>query len=98
MENNDCCRIQFSRINCGPCSNTEPLSNMSRVSSAAWATYQRNVIHVVNDQPLMFWRIFRYPAQMCLYDVVSVEERHLTVWFNPHLPRLQIIGYRVNEV
>lgn len=33
----------------------------------------------------MFRRILRYPAQMCLYDVVSVEERHLTVGFNPDL-------------
>jgi len=70
MENDDCCRIQFSGIHGRPGSNTKP---------------QRNVIHIENDHTLMFWRIFGYPAQMRLYNVVSVEERHLTVWLNPHL-------------
>jgi hypothetical protein len=48
-------------------------------------THQRRVGHTKNDYTLMLRCILRYTAQMSFDDMVSVQKRHLAVWFYPHL-------------
>lgn len=33
----------------------------------------------------MLWCVLGDAAQMRLEDVIAVQERHLAIWFNPHL-------------
>lgn len=37
----------------------------------------------------MFWRVFRYTTEMSLDDVVSVQERQLSVGLDPDLQRAE---------
>jgi hypothetical protein len=56
-------------------------------------TYQRNVPHGVNDDSLMFGRVFGYPSEVGFDDVVSVQKRHFSIWFYPDLPTLGFTEY-----
>lgn len=47
--------------------------------------YQWNVIHAVHNNALMLRCVLRNSAQMCLEDVVTVQEWHFTVRLDPHL-------------
>ena len=42
-------------------------------------------MHTEDDHPLMFWCVLCYPAKVCFRDMISVQEGHLSIWFNPHL-------------
>lgn len=51
-------------------------------------TYQRNIVHTIHYNALVFWGIFCYSPKMCFEDVVSVEKWHFTIWFYPNLSML----------
>ena len=40
------------------------------------STDQWCVVHTIHNNTLMFRCIFRYPSQVCFWDMVSVQERH----------------------
>lgn len=50
------------------------LPGLFRGINGVQTTYQWNIIHVVHHHTLMFWRIFRYPAQVRLDDVITIQE------------------------
>lgn len=53
-------------------------------------TYQRSVIHAVDDNALVLWRVLSDPSQMGFQYMVSVEEWHLSVRFYPNLQRRSV--------
>ena len=48
-------------------------------------TYQRRVVHAVDDNTLVLWCVLGDTPKMGLQYVVSVEEWHLSVRFYPNL-------------
>lgn len=44
---------------------------------------QRYVVHRVHHDALMLWRIFRYPTQTRLGNVIAIQKRLFTRWFQP---------------
>lgn len=70
IENDDCCRVQFPRVDSAPCGHTEP---------------QRDIRHTVDNDTLMLWRIFGNLTEMSLDYVITVQERHFAIGLDPNL-------------
>lgn len=54
-------------------------------ASVGSATHQWYVVHTKNHNSLVLRCILRDTTQVCLQHMVAVEERHLSVWFDPDL-------------
>lgn len=55
------------------------------VSNASFSTDRDPTYHAVNHHTAMFRTILTPPTDMSLNHIPSIEERHLSIWFNPEL-------------
>ena len=55
--------------------------------------YQRNVIHVEHNHALVFGSILCYSTEVCLEDVVAIQEGHFAIRLDPDLVKmLGVVG------
>lgn len=59
-------------------------------------THECHAAHGENDDAGMFWRVIGDSAQVGLDDMISIEERKFSVWFDPDLV-LCILGQIVER-
>lgn len=91
MECNNCGGVQFPCINRRPSGNTKTLTaNSAKIIVQLYRTYQWDIIHAIYHHTLVFRRVLCYPSQVCFEDMISVKERHFTIWFYPNLQVQQI--------
>lgn len=53
-----------------------------------------NIVHTKHNNTLVLGRVFRYSPKMCFYDMVSIQEWHFTVRFDPDLEGRELLSER----
>lgn len=80
-------RIETPGLSSGPSSDTETLNHQSalRRLSHPGSTYQRGIVHGVDDDTLVLGAVLTPAADMSLQDIAAVQEGHFAVGLDPDL-------------